>query len=149
MLRIVHLVKYQSYLSLLSNPHIRFEIGRPCFLHVRVNRCMTVSTNLKLPCINFSLASLSPSFILINNSCFSLFDSTGSFAVFTPAISTFLIKLKTPFRNMLFTLFPKGVNFILIYNSRKKQIAFMSFTSFLNSFYRFLYNLKFIYIIIY
>ena len=62
-----------------------------------------------------------PFFILINNSCFSLFDSTGSFAVFTPAISTFLIKFKTPFRNMLFTLFPKGVNFILIYNSRKSK----------------------------
>ena len=77
---------------------------------------MTDSTNLKFPCINSSLASLSPFFILTNNSCFSSFDSTGSFAVFTPAISTFLIKLKTPFRNMLFTLFPKGVNFILISN---------------------------------
>ena len=97
-LRIEHLDLYQNYLLLLLNLHIRFEISHPCFLLVRVNRCMTDSTNLKFPCINFSLASLSPFFILINNSCFSLFDSTGSFAVFTPAISTFLIKLKTPFR---------------------------------------------------
>ena len=122
MSKIVHLGKYQNYLLLLLNLHNLFEISHPYFLHVRVNRCMTDSTNLKFPCINFSLASLSPSFILTNNSCFSLFDSTGSFAVFTPAISTFLIKFKTPFRNMLFTLFPKGVNFILfnhiyIYNN--------------------------------
>ena len=120
MSKIVHLELYQNYQSLLLNLHSLFETNHPCFLHVRVNLCMTDSTNLKFPCINFSLASLSPFFILTNNSCFSSFDSTGSFAVFTPAISTFLIKLKTPFRNMLFTLFPKGVNFILIYNRRKK-----------------------------
>ena len=97
MLRIVHLDLYQSYLLLLLNLHIQFEISHPYFLLVRVNRCMTLSTNLRFPCINFSLASKSPFFILTNNSCFSSFDSTGSFAVFTPAISTFLIKLKTPF----------------------------------------------------
>ena len=113
MLRTAHLELYQNCQSLLSNLHSLFEIDRPCFLHVRVNLCITLNTNLKLPCVNFSLASLSPFFILTNNSCFSSFDSTGSLAVFTPAISTFLIKLKTPFRNMLFTLFPKEVNFIL------------------------------------
>ena len=118
MLRTVHLDLYQSYLLLLLNLHTLFEINHPCFLLVRVNRCMTDSTNLRFPCINFSLASLSPFFILINNSCFSSFDSTGSFAVFTPAISTFLIKFKTPFRNMLFTLFPKEKFFILVYDSR-------------------------------
>ena len=109
MLRTVHLDLYQSYLLLLLILCIRFEISHPCFPLVRVNRCITLSTNLKFPCINFSLALLSPFFILIKSSCFSTFDSTGSFAVFTPAISTFLIKLKTPFRNILFTLFPKGV----------------------------------------
>ena len=113
MLKIVHLVLCQNYQLLLLILRNLFEISHPCFPLVRVNRCITLSTNLKFPCINFSLASLSPFFILINNSCFSLFDSTGSFAVFTPAISTFLIKFKTPFRNMLFTLFPKGVLFIL------------------------------------
>ena len=104
---------------------------------------MTLSTNLRFPCINFSLASLSPFFILTNNSCFSLFDSTGSFAVFTPAISTFLIKLKTPFRNMLFTLFPKEVTFILIYNGRKEEIKFILPSSILNSFAYLYYTLKY------
>ena len=119
MLKIVPLELYQNYLLTLLIQYILLEINHLHFLHVRVNLCMTDSTNLKFPCINFSLASLSPFFILTNNSCFSSFDSTGSFAVFTPAISTFLIKYKTPFRNMLFTLFPKGVNFILtliVYN---------------------------------
>jgi len=115
MSKIVHLELYQNYQLLLLNQHNQFEISHPCFLHVRVNLCMTDSTNLRFPCINFSLASLSPFFILTNNSCFYSFDSTGSFAVFTPAISTFLIKFKTPFRNMLFTFFPKGVKFILAY----------------------------------
>ena len=112
MLRTVHLDLYQSYLLLLLILCIRFEISHPYFLLVRANLCITDKTNLKFPCINSSLASLSPFFILTNNSCFSLFDSIGSFAVFTPAISTFLIKFKTPFRNMLFTLFPNGVKSI-------------------------------------
>ena len=107
MLRIEHLDLYQSYLLLLLNLHNLFEISHPCFPLVRENRCMTDSTNLKFPCINFSLASLSPSFISTNNSCFSLFDSTGSFAVFTPAISTFLIKQKPPFKKYVIYIISK------------------------------------------
>ena len=121
MLKTVHLVKYQNYQLLLLIQHNLFETNHLHFLHVRVNRCMTDNTNLKFPCINFSLASKFPSFIFFNNSCFSSFDSTGSFAVFTPAISTFLIKFKTPFRNMLLTLFPKGeILYLYIIVERRK-----------------------------
>ena len=56
------------------------------------NLCTTLSTNLRFPFINSSLASLSPFFIFINSSFFSSFDSIGNFEVFTPHISTLFIK---------------------------------------------------------
>ena len=53
---------------------------------------MTLKTNFKLEFINFCLASVSPFFIFVKSSDFSSFDSTGNSEVFTPDISTLLIK---------------------------------------------------------
>ena len=50
---------------------------------------------------------LSPLFIFLNNSFVSSCVNTCNLEVFTFAISTLLIKIKPPFRIMLFTLFPK------------------------------------------
>ena len=53
-----------------------------------VNFCTTLSTSRRFPLIIFWRASLSPACALTMSSIFSFSFRTGSFAVFTPQIST-------------------------------------------------------------